>query len=87
MAVQKGPQGNYVYVVRKNQTAEVRLVTPGISNANLVSIDRGLSAGEMVVTDGMDKLREGTKVRLSGMENQGRQQSHQGHSGHRVTSK
>jgi multidrug efflux system membrane fusion protein len=61
-AIQRGPQGTYVYVVTPNNTATVRQVTPGITEGNTVSIDEGLKAGELVVIDGQDKLQEGTKV-------------------------
>jgi multidrug efflux system membrane fusion protein len=61
-AIQRGPQGTYVYVVTPNNTASVRQVTPGITEGNTASIDEGLKTGELVVIDGQDKLQEGTKV-------------------------
>ena len=61
-AVQRGPQGNYVYVVNADKTAVVRPVTVGIAEGSEVVIDKGLEANEMVVTDGQDKLQDGSKV-------------------------
>ena len=63
-AIQRGPQGAYVYVIRPDQTAEVRAVTVGVSDGGRASIDSGLSAGEIAVIDGADKLRAGTKVEI-----------------------
>ena len=65
VTIQRGPQGTFVYVVKANQTVEVRPVTLGITEGNDASIDAGLSAGEVVVVDGMDKLQAGSQVRLS----------------------
>ena len=61
-AVQRGPQGTYVFVVKPDKTVEVRPVTVSISQANLSAIGNGLSANEVVVTDGQDKLQAGSKV-------------------------
>lgn len=61
-AVQRGPQGNYVYVVNADNSAVVRAVTVGIPEGNEIAIDKGLQAGELVVTDGQDKLQDGSKV-------------------------
>jgi membrane fusion protein, multidrug efflux system len=62
-AIQRGPQGTFLYVVNKNKTVEVRPITAGVSDGNYSSIDKGLRDGEAVVVDGTDKLREGSKVR------------------------
>jgi len=61
-AIQRGPKGTFVYVVKDDQTVGVRQVTIGATQADEVSIDAGLSAGELVVVDGTEKLREGSKV-------------------------
>lgn len=61
-AVQRGPQGVFVYVVKPDKTAEVRPVTVSLTQGNLASIGSGLSPGELVVTDGQDKLQNNTKV-------------------------
>lgn len=64
-AVQKGPQGAFVFVVTGDGTVEVRPVTQGVAEGDSTVITKGLSEGETVVTDGTDKLRAGTKVALS----------------------
>jgi multidrug efflux system membrane fusion protein len=61
-AVQRGPQGAYVYVVGKDNTAALRVVQVGATEGNSSVIDSGLQPGEMVVVDGQDKLQEGSKV-------------------------
>lgn len=60
-AVQRGPQGNYVYVVNQN-VAHVRTVETGIAQGNVIAIQSGIQPGEEVVTDGLDKLTDGSKI-------------------------
>jgi len=62
VAIQRGAQGTYVYVVKADSTVEVRKVKAGVSEGGDTSIDEGLEAGESVVTDGADKLQPGAKV-------------------------
>src|SRR5262245_43395672 len=64
VAIQRGPQGTFVYVVTADQTVEVRQVTVGPTEGNNAAIEAGLSPAEVVVIDGADKLRAGSKVRL-----------------------
>ena len=61
-AVQRGPQGNYVYVVNPQNKAEVRQVSIAITEGNLAQITSGVSLDERVVTDGQDKLQPGSEV-------------------------
>ncbi len=61
-AIQTGPTGSFVYVVTANQTATVRQVQLGPSEADNTAIDKGLSPGERVVVEGMERLREGSRV-------------------------
>jgi membrane fusion protein, multidrug efflux system len=61
-AVQRGPQGNYVYVVNPQNKAEVRQVSIAITEGNLAQITSGVSPDERVVTDGQDKLQPGSEV-------------------------
>ena len=68
VAIQRGPQGTFVYVVKPDQTVDVRQVTVGIIEGTQASIDQGLSDGEQVVVDGVDKLRAGSKVQIAGAE-------------------
>ena len=62
--IQRGPQGTFVYVVKADQTVDVRPVTVGPTSSDTASIEVGLSAGETVVVDGVDKLRAGSKVQV-----------------------
>ncbi|MGH9763193.1 MAG: MdtA/MuxA family multidrug efflux RND transporter periplasmic adaptor subunit, partial [Blastocatellia bacterium] len=64
VAVQRGPQGDFVYIVKPDQTAEVRKVKVGTTEGSQTSIESGLEAGDQVVTDGMDKLRPGSPVEV-----------------------
>jgi multidrug efflux system membrane fusion protein len=66
-AIQRSLQSTFVYVV-KDDTIEVRNVVPGPAEGDDVAIDSGLSAGEVVVVEGVDRLQRGTKVaaRLAG---------------------
>lgn len=64
-AVQSGAPGDYVYLVNADQTVSVHKVTPGPSNGKLTAILAGLDAGQQVVTDGMDRLSDGAKIRIS----------------------
>jgi multidrug efflux system membrane fusion protein len=61
-AVQRSPQAMFVYVVREDETAELRPVALGTDNGQVVSVETGLSPGEKVVVDGVDKLVPGAKV-------------------------
>ena len=61
-AIQRGPQGSYVYVIRQDHTAELRSVMPGITEGDGTSISQGLKPGEVVVTDGTDRLKPGIRV-------------------------
>lgn len=62
-AVQRGPQGTYVYVVSGN-IVKVREVKAGLTDGNSIAIDSGLGSGEEVVTDGLDKLTDGSKIEV-----------------------
>jgi membrane fusion protein, multidrug efflux system len=68
VSVQRGTQGAFVYVVNPDKTVVVRPVTVGVTHGEDTSIDAGLSLGELVVVDGADKLREGSKVDLRASE-------------------
>lgn len=64
-AIQRGPQGTFVYAVAADGTAEVRPVTVGPRAEGDAAVERGLEPGELVVTDGVDKLRAGSRVEVS----------------------
>jgi membrane fusion protein, multidrug efflux system len=63
-AVQSGQKGQYVFVVKSDQTVEARAVVPGASDGSDVVIASGLQAGERVVTDGQLRLVPGTRVEV-----------------------
>ena len=64
-AVQTGQNGPYVFVVKADQTLDLRLVTPGQrQDGELVVITKGLKPGETVVTAGQLQLAPGTKVAI-----------------------
>ncbi len=63
-AVRTGPQGDYVYVVDDDRTAHMRAVTRGMATVDQVLIAQGLQAGERVVTEGGDRVKDGGKVQL-----------------------
>jgi membrane fusion protein, multidrug efflux system len=62
-AVQQGPQGSFVYVVR-DKKAVLRPVTTDMTEGERTSIAKGLGLGEQVVTDGIDRLRNGATVEI-----------------------
>lgn len=63
-AVQSGQQGSYVFVVKPDRTAEMRLVTTGPAAGDDVVIEKGLSPGETVVTDGHVRVVPGAPVEV-----------------------
>ena len=63
-AIQRGPQGTYVFSVKPDKTADMRPVTVSFSEGNYAAISQGLNPGDTVVTDGQDKLQPGTHVEI-----------------------
>lgn len=61
-AVQTGPASDYVYVVNADKTVALRQVKQGPTEGDSTAIESGLAAGEIVVIDGIDKLKPGSKV-------------------------
>jgi multidrug efflux system membrane fusion protein len=61
-AIQRGPQGTYVYVLQPDNTVKIAPVQVALSESNQVGISSGINPGDTVVTDGTDKLQEGSKV-------------------------
>lgn len=64
-AVQSGAPGDYVYLVNDDQTVSVHKVTQGPSDGKSTVILSGLSAGQTVVTDGMDRLSDGARIKIA----------------------
>jgi multidrug efflux system membrane fusion protein len=73
-APQRGSQGTFVYVVKADETVEARPIQVGVTEGSFVSVDQGLAQGELVVTDGQDKLQPGGKVLVQQDNGPGRQQ-------------
>ena len=65
-ALQLGQSGPFVYVVKDGKTVEVRNVKTGAADTTRTVIEQGLEAGESVVIDGVDRLRDGAEIRLVG---------------------
>lgn len=63
-AIAIGAPGSYVYVIDSNNKVTVRAVTTGVSNESFTTIATGLEAGEQVVTDGLDRLKDGSQVKI-----------------------
>ena len=64
-ALQRGAQGHFVYIVKDDGTVSVRPVKLGPAEGTRVAVDEGVAAGERVVVDGLDRLREGARVEVS----------------------
>jgi multidrug efflux system membrane fusion protein len=63
-AVQRGNQGTFVYVVKPDKSVEARPIQTGVTEGDIAQIQSGLQAGELVVTDGQDKLQKDSKVEV-----------------------
>ncbi|MEO6600872.1 MAG: efflux RND transporter periplasmic adaptor subunit [Polyangiaceae bacterium] len=63
-AVQRGPQGTFVYIVMPDQTAALRVIDVDTVQDQWAIIKRGLNAGDQVVVEGQNQLRPGAKVAL-----------------------
>jgi multidrug efflux system membrane fusion protein len=61
-AVQRGAQGNFVYVVQKDQTVALQPIQLGDTEADRVVVEEGLAPGAEVVVEGLDKVHAGSKV-------------------------
>ena len=64
-AIQRGPQGTYVYAAGSDNTAKIRSVTIAQTTGDSVGLNAGLNPGDVVVIDGQDKLQDGTKINPS----------------------
>lgn len=61
-AVQRGSQGTFVYVLNKDKTVSMRRVQTGAGEGDWVSITGDIQPGDQLVTDGAERLREGSHV-------------------------
>jgi len=83
--IQTGTQGTFVYVVNADHTVAVRTVKTGVTQGDNTEILSGLQAGDVIVVDGADKLREGEKVDVATIDGKtvAPQQGAQTHAGRR----
>jgi membrane fusion protein, multidrug efflux system len=65
-AVKTAQQGNYVFVVKPDMTAEQRTVITARSYEDITVIQNGLNPGERVIVEGQVRVKNGSKVRISG---------------------
>jgi multidrug efflux system membrane fusion protein len=63
-AVLRGAQGFYVYVVEADNTVSSRVIKPGVVDGEWMAVEGAVQAGEKVVVDGVDRLRNGAKVEV-----------------------
>ncbi len=63
-AIQRGPQGTFVYVVKTDKSVALRPVTIGAGQGGDTEVASGLAPGELVVADGAERLREGSRVEV-----------------------
>src|SRR5262250_1072792 len=61
-AIQRGPQGTYVYAVGQGNVVNIRPVTIAQTTGDFAGLSSGIQPGEVVVTDGQDKLQDGSKI-------------------------
>ncbi len=61
VAIQRNAQDSFVYVLKPDQTVVMQTVTTGTTDGNVTAVE-GLKAGDVVATDGFDKLQSGVKV-------------------------
>lgn len=76
-AIQTNDQGSYVYVVDKHNQVHMRSVVLGTVSDETAAVLKGLTAGEDVVVDGADRLREGSTVSMLGAHVGGMPTTHQ----------
>jgi multidrug efflux system membrane fusion protein len=63
-AIQRGSQGTFVYLVKTDKTVAIRPVVIGVTQGDDIAINSGLATGEVVVVDGAERLRDGSKVEV-----------------------
>lgn len=64
-AVQTGAPGTYVYLVQPDDTVHAQPVTTGPTDGTNTVITKGISPGDVVVTDGVDRLSDGMRVHVA----------------------
>jgi multidrug efflux system membrane fusion protein len=64
-AIQRGSPGEYVYVINSDSTVSVRQIKTSAVDGAMTAVTSGLAAGERVVVDGTDRLRDGLRVSVA----------------------
>jgi multidrug efflux system membrane fusion protein len=64
-SIQHGAPGDFVYLVKPDNTVGIQVVKTGVSQGDQVQILDGLRAGDKVVTDGLDRLRDGARITVA----------------------
>jgi multidrug efflux system membrane fusion protein len=62
--IQRSPQGSFVYLIKPDHTVTVRQVRLGPAEGEITAIEEGLAPGDLVVLEGAERLREGSKVEV-----------------------
>lgn len=65
-AIQRSPQGAFVYLVQPDQTVAMRQVRLGPAEGDRTAIDEGLAPGDLIVVEGAERLRAGSRVEVKG---------------------
>jgi multidrug efflux system membrane fusion protein len=65
VAIQRGPQGTYVYAVGADKTAQMKPVTVALTSGEQAVIEKGLEGGEQVIIEGQNQIRPGGRVEPS----------------------
>jgi multidrug efflux system membrane fusion protein len=65
-AVQRGPQGTFVYLVQDDQTVQVRPVALSLTMSAMSIVQSGVQEGDLVVVEGQNQLRPGARVEVRG---------------------
>lgn len=63
-AVQRGSQGTYVYVVKQDKSVDSRTIKIALTEGTVAVLDSGVNPGELVITDGQERLQPGNKVEV-----------------------
>ncbi len=61
-AIQRGPQGAFVFVMQPDKTVSMRAIKTGVTQEGETAVLAGLAAGDLVVVEGTERLRDGSKV-------------------------
>ncbi len=64
-AVQQGAPGTFVYLVKPDNTVGIQVVKTGVTDGGNVQVTDGLKAGDKVVVDGLDRLRDGARITVA----------------------